>query len=226
MYRDMLVVNPALVTSGRRCMKASPNSAPAENATKYSRNFLIVTSFKTSVRTPANDTMLTKTTLRSDIVTGSDIKIDRMLLNLTLIVNNLFKFSHPNLISDLMAKIISMSLSEGLLKEVDSLEGFSGRSEAIRSGVRLLLDDLKEKERLKGHAECVLIMMHDKHYENAFIKTKHKYEDIISTQVHSNLCHDKCLELFVLHGSAGQITSFMTDIRKNKRADYVKLVVP
>lgn len=125
-----------------------------------------------------------------------------------------------------MGKIISMSLGEQLLKEIDSLEGFSGRSEIIRSGVKLLLDDMKEKERLKGHAECVLIMMHSKRYEDAFIKTKHKYEDIISTQVHSNLCHDKCLEIFVLHGSAEQINSFLVDIRKNKRADFVKLVVP
>ncbi|HLC67450.1 MAG TPA: CopG family ribbon-helix-helix protein [archaeon] len=125
-----------------------------------------------------------------------------------------------------MSKIISMSLSEQLLKDIDNIQGFSGRSEVIRSGVKLLLDDLKEKERLKGHAECVLIMMHDKKFEDAFIKTKHKYEDIISTQVHSNLCHDKCLELFVLHGPAEKITQFMTDIRKNKRADYVKLVVP
>jgi len=126
----------------------------------------------------------------------------------------------------IMAKIISMSLSAELLKDIDSIEGFSGRSDTIRSGVKLLLDDLKEKERLKGHAECVLIMMHNKKFEDAFIKTKHKYEDIINTQVHSNLCHDKCLELFVLHGSAEKITSFLADIRKNKRADYVKLVVP
>ncbi|KHO48200.1 MAG: CopG family transcriptional regulator, nickel-responsive regulator [archaeon GW2011_AR5] len=125
-----------------------------------------------------------------------------------------------------MAKIISMSLSEQLLREIDSVQGFSGRSDVIRSGVRLLLDDLKEKERLKGHAECVLIMMHDKRFENAFIKTKHKYESIVVTQVHSNLCHDKCLELFVLHGSAEKITQFLADIRKNKRAEYVKLVVP
>lgn len=125
-----------------------------------------------------------------------------------------------------MAKIISMSLSDSLLKEIDSVKGFSGRSEVIRSGIKLLLDDLKEKERLTGHAECVLIMMHDKKYEDAFIKTKHRYEEIINTQVHSNLCHGKCLELFVLHGSAERIADFLADIRKNKRADFVKLVVP
>ncbi|MEK6888389.1 MAG: CopG family ribbon-helix-helix protein [Candidatus Aenigmatarchaeota archaeon] len=127
-----------------------------------------------------------------------------------------------------MVKIISMSLSEAMLREIDELEktGFSGRSDVIRSGVKMLIDDMKEKERLRGHGECVLIFMHNKKFENAFIKTKHKYEGIISTQVHSNLCNDKCLELFVLHGQSEKISEFLSDVRKNKRTDYVKLVVP
>lgn len=127
-----------------------------------------------------------------------------------------------------MVKIISMSLDETILKEINELEktGFSSRSDVIRSGVKMLIDDMKEKERLSGHGECVMIIMHSKKFENAFIKTKHKYEDIISTQVHSNLCNDKCLELFVLHGPSEKISDFLSDVRKNKRTDYVKLVVP
>src|SRR3989338_9036838 len=100
-----------------------------------------------------------------------------------------------------MGKIISMSLSEALLREIDELEktAFSGRSDVIRSGVKMLIDDMKEKERLRGHGECIMIIMHNKKFENSFIKTKHKYE---------------------------KITQFLSDTRKNKRADYVKLVVP
>lgn len=128
-----------------------------------------------------------------------------------------------------MVKIISMSLGEELLNEIDGIQksvGFSGRSEVIRSGIKLLIDDLKEKEKLKGHAECILVLMHNKKFEDAFIKAKHKYEDIIVTQVHSNLCNDKCLELFVLHGPAEKIKSFFSEIRKNRKIDYVKLIVP
>ena len=128
-----------------------------------------------------------------------------------------------------MVKIISMSLSEQLLKEIDEIQksvGFSGRSEVIRSGVKLLVDDIKEKERLKGHSECILIFSHDKKFEDSFSKAKHMYDDIISTQVHNNLCNNKCMELFVLHGSADKINRFLSDIRKNKRTEYVKLVVP
>lgn len=128
-----------------------------------------------------------------------------------------------------MAKIISMSLDDKLLEELDSMKksaGFSGRSEIIRSGMKLLLDDVRAREKLKGHAECVLVFVHEKKFEDAFTRTKHKYEDIINTQVHSNFCNDKCMQLCVLHGPAEKINGLFLDIRKNKRAEYVKLVVP
>jgi CopG family nickel-responsive transcriptional regulator len=128
-----------------------------------------------------------------------------------------------------MAKIISISLDEKLLDEIDqvgSSMSFSGRSDTIRSGMKLLIDDVKEKDRLKGHVECVLIFMHNKDSETAFVKTKHKYDEIITTQVHSNFCNDKCLEACVLHGPAEKVIAFFSEIRRNKRADYVKLVVP
>ena len=74
-----------------------------------------------------------------------------------------------------MVKIISMSLGEDLLAEIEDAKnviGYSGRSEVIRAGVKLLIDYIKEKEKLKGHAECILIFVHDKKFEDAFIKTK------------------------------------------------------
>lgn len=128
-----------------------------------------------------------------------------------------------------MAKIISMSLSEQFLKEIDSARketGFSGRSETMRAGMKLLLDDLRAKQSLRGHVECVLVFSHGKRFEDSFTRTKHRYENIINTQIHSNFCNDKCLQLCVLHGQAEKINAFFDDIRKNKRTEYVKLVVP
>ena len=39
-------------------------------------------------------------------------------------------------------------------------------------------------------------------------------------------CNDRCLEVFVLCGSADKIKSFFYDIRRDKRADCVNLIVP
>ncbi len=127
-----------------------------------------------------------------------------------------------------MAKIISMSLDSDMLEEIDSIvkSGFSGRSEVIRSGMKLLIDDMKLKERLKGHIECVLVLVHRNMSERVFLKTKHQYEDIINTQIHSNFCDGKCLEVFVLHGHASKIIGLFSDLRKNKKTEYIKLIVP
>lgn len=128
-----------------------------------------------------------------------------------------------------MTKIISMSLNKELLKEIDDAQksmGFKGRSEVIRSSMKLLLNDIKEKENLKGHAECVMISVHGKKNESSFTKSTHKYDDIIVSQVHNNLCNDKCLEILVLHGNAEKISRFFSELRTNKHAEYVKLIVP
>ncbi len=67
-------------------------------------------------------------------------------------------------------------------KELDKLQeamGFSGRSEAIRAGLRLLIADQKQLSKMSGKKDAALIVVHeDKHSEN--ISTiRHKHENII-----------------------------------------------
>ncbi len=127
-----------------------------------------------------------------------------------------------------MAKIISMSLDHGLLEEIDELQksGFSGRSEIMRSGVKLLLDDMREKKELKDHTACVLIIEHEKQYEPVISKIIHKYQSVITTQIHNNVCKGKCLEVVVLHGDGKKISDLFSEIRTNRNIAYSKLIVP
>ena len=60
--------------------------------------------------------------------------------------------------------IVSISLPEKFLKEIDEIAddmGFAGRSEVIRTGLRLLLDEKKAKEKLKGEIDAILLVIHD-----------------------------------------------------------------
>ena len=107
-----------------------------------------------------------------------------------------------------MVKIISMSLSEELLIEMNRVQkelGYSGRSEIIRAGVRMLLADNKERERLSGQLDSILMVIHSRKAEVVVTKIKHDFEDIIKTQIHNNLKGDKCLEIFTLNGDARRI---------------------
>ncbi len=124
--------------------------------------------------------------------------------------------------------IISISLTDEILKELNKLQkelGFSGRSEVMRAGARMLLADNKEKEALEGWLNSVLLLIHAQKVEDTVTEVKHEFEDIISTQIHNHLREDKCLEVFLLEGDAARIKQLVKLFRTSGRMDYVKLIV-
>ena len=123
--------------------------------------------------------------------------------------------------------IVSISLTEEILKEIDSLQknlGFSGRSDAIRAGIRSFVSEEKQKENLSGNVNAILLVVHNDEYDNKVNGIKHSYEDLITTHLHSKIEGDKCMELFMLKGEADSVSSITKDFQINKRMDTVKLV--
>ena len=123
--------------------------------------------------------------------------------------------------------IVSISLTEEILREIDSLRknlGFSGRSDAIRAGIRSFVSEEKQKENLSGNVNAILLVVHNDEYDNQVNGIKHSYEDLITTHLHSKIEGDKCMELFMLKGEADSVSSITKDFQINKRMDTVKLV--
>ena len=123
--------------------------------------------------------------------------------------------------------IVSISLNEEILKQIDSLQknlGFSGRSDAIRAGIRSFVSEEKQKENLSGNVNAILLVVHSDEYDNQVNGIKHSYEDLITTHLHSKIEGDKCMELFMLKGEANSVSSITKDFQINKRMDTVKLV--
>ena len=123
--------------------------------------------------------------------------------------------------------IVSISLTEEILKEIDSLQknlGFSGRSDAIRAGIRSFVSEEKQKENLSGNVNAILLVVHNDEYDNQVNGIKHSYEDLITTHLHSKIEGDKCMELFMLKGEAESVSTITKDFQINKKMDTVKLV--
>ncbi|OPX59114.1 MAG: putative nickel-responsive regulator [Methanobacterium sp. PtaB.Bin024] len=123
--------------------------------------------------------------------------------------------------------IISVSLSEKLLNEIDALKeeaGFSGRSEIIRTSTRLLISENEEKKDLEGHINSILILIHPQKLEDKVTEVKHHFEDIIRTQIHSHLQDNHCLELFILDGDASRIRELSHILNRNIKTVYSKLI--
>jgi len=125
--------------------------------------------------------------------------------------------------------IVSISLNDKILKEIDRIQkelGFSGRSEIIRAGARMLISESKEKGELTGKINSTLLLIHSQEAEDVVTEIKHGFEDITRTQIHSHLRENKCLELFVLDGDAGRLKEMVRLLQTSRKMEYVKLIVP
>jgi CopG family nickel-responsive transcriptional regulator len=124
--------------------------------------------------------------------------------------------------------IVSLSLNETILEEIDKIQremGYSGRSEVIRAGARLLISENKENEKLSGVINAILLLIHRQEKEDIVSEIKHDFEDVTNSQIHSHLRDNKCLEIFILSGESKRIIDMVRLYKTSGKMDYVKLVI-
>ncbi len=123
--------------------------------------------------------------------------------------------------------IVSISLNDEILSELDKLQssmGFSGRSEAIRAGIRSFVSEEKQKSDLSGNIHAILLVVHNDEFDHVVSGITHNFEDLISTHLHSKIEKEKCMELFVMNGDAEKVSTMTKDFQTNRNMDTVKLV--
>ena len=124
--------------------------------------------------------------------------------------------------------IISISLNENIIQELDKLQkflGFSGRSEIVRASVRNLLLEEKRIEELDGVLHSVLLVIHDEKSDQVISEMRHDYDKIINTHIHNKIDKDRCLEIFVLYGDSNDIKNMTKKFQGNRKMDQVRLIV-
>lgn len=123
--------------------------------------------------------------------------------------------------------IVSISINEDLLTDIDKLMkelGFSGRSELVRAGIRSLISEEKERQNILGSLHALLLVIHDEDSEQEVTSTKHTFDELISTHIHSKIDNNKCLEIFLLNGVAEKIKNMTKEFQTNKKMERVKLI--
>lgn len=124
--------------------------------------------------------------------------------------------------------IVSVSLNDKILSELDSYQrllGFSGRSEIIRAGIRAFVSDEKQKSKMTGKINAILLVVHDDEYDNIASEIGNEYEDLVTTRMHSKIEGKKCMELFVLKGDAKDISNMTKKYTVNKHMDSTKIIM-
>ncbi len=125
----------------------------------------------------------------------------------------------------MMAEIVSVSLQKDSLVEIEKLQKeleLKGRSELIRLAISALLRETNENLKLKGNINALLIVTHKHH--DGIVKIIHSNEELVLTHMHQHV-EEKCVEIFLLKGSAEEILSLHKKLLKNKNVLGVKLVL-
>lgn len=124
--------------------------------------------------------------------------------------------------------IVSLSLPEQMIKELDQIrasQGFAGRSDLVRAAIRLLIEDKREKDSLKGRVVALIAVTHDQENEAPITTLKHQFEKIVKTHIHSKISPNNCVELFLVEGEGTRVAAMTQAFQKEEDMKSVKLVV-
>ena len=110
-----------------------------------------------------------------------------------------------------MAEIVrfGVSIDQELLEAFDRkivMKGYANRSEAIRDLIR---NELVETEWSDDDEEVAgtITLVYDHHVRglnDLLLELQHRYVDLIVSTMHVHLAHDRCLEVLLIKGPAGE----------------------
>jgi CopG family nickel-responsive transcriptional regulator len=120
-------------------------------------------------------------------------------------------------------------MKDTLLEDIDEFmedQGFSGRSEVLRTAVRALLRERKDVAELEGTVDAVVIVTHEDEDSGRIDELQHNHQDAITTQLHNHMDGRKCLEVLVLHGEAERVKELYNSFQASDEVEQAKIIIP
>ncbi len=125
--------------------------------------------------------------------------------------------------------VISVSIDDRLLEEVDKLEkrqGFTGRSELFRTALRSLLERTKDTEQLDGVSDAIILVKYTDGDAEAVSDILHDYRSIIQSQLHNHLENHACIEILVVNGDGNSIKELWKNLQTSKNVLFTDILTP
>ncbi len=126
-------------------------------------------------------------------------------------------------------EIISLSLPEELLKELDHILGeehSATRSEVIRQAVRNYISEYNKLDNIKGNVIATITVLYEKTEKNEeLFQIQHEFSDMITAYLHSHLTGEHCLEVLVVKGSSQRLKNLIDGLKANKPVRQIKFSV-
>ena len=142
---------------------------------------------------------------------------------------NKYLYSQPSIFNRTNMGIVSLSIPEDLLEEVDShfeKKGFSNRSEIIRQALRLFLSENRKIDQIHGKITASITIIYRRTAKTGQIaEIQHNFSNIVLTFLHTHVEEGFCIEIIVVKGESQQVKSLITALRSNKQISEVKVTI-
>lgn len=125
--------------------------------------------------------------------------------------------------------VISVSIPESLLKEVDNTvkeQGFANRSEIFRQSLRHFISEGRDLDELEGETTATVTIIYERRARRDRIQdVQHIYGDIVSTFLHAHIDENYCLEVIVVKGKADILRKLVNALRSSEQIMQIKVAV-
>lgn len=124
-------------------------------------------------------------------------------------------------------EIISLSMDESTMEKIEEIHessSFNGRSELIRKAIENLHQEVMNNQKLEGELNAVIVTRHPHQREQKIAKIAHDFDSVITTQLHSKLDGNNCLEVFHTNGPADEVIDFYNKLEGSKNTESVNIL--
>jgi CopG family nickel-responsive transcriptional regulator len=125
--------------------------------------------------------------------------------------------------------IISLSLPEELIEEIDSILGkehAATRSEVARQALRNYILEYNKLKNIKGEVTATITVLYAKTEKNEeLFELQHEFSDMINAYLHSHLNEENCLEVLVVKGHSDRLRKLIDGLKANKPVKQLKIAI-
>ena len=124
-------------------------------------------------------------------------------------------------------EIISLSVDEETLDKIEKIQAeasFKGRSELIRKAVENLHRETQKNQKLEGKLNAIIVTRHPHRREQKIAEIAHRFDDVLTAQLHSKLDGDNCLEVFHTNGPAERVIQLYNELEGSKNTESVNIL--
>jgi CopG family nickel-responsive transcriptional regulator len=112
--------------------------------------------------------------------------------------------------------VVSLSIPDELLTELDNMGGQASRSEVVRQALNKYITEYKELQEKDREVIATITVLHEKSEKHEDLKLQHEFDDIVTQYLHTHVTVQNCLEVMVVKGNSQRLRALIDGLKANR----------